>query len=353
MVAKVPDARLWSLAVACLEQAYPEKWPQFFAELILYAPGGQCDALAKRVENADRGELLVPIAERIIEQPGRFTDGLMWLWRGPEIERDLHLPSSLELFNIVMALVGPVRVSEGKALGQTPLEMRGKVRTGLSHKDYARFRACIADLDDSLAQAVRRTVERAEGLGPTLQDEMNRILRTRFPNLYLKPRVAMWDDDSVYYYTRAGLKTKEDELADVVNVKMRENAKAIGEAAAHGDLSENSEYKFALEERDLLRARVAKLNREISMAKVLERGEIPTDYVSIGQCVTLRPMHNGTPLTLKILGYDESDISNHIYSYHSPLAREMLGKKPGDAVKLNLDEGPREFMVDRVEPAIE
>ena len=40
-------------------------------------------------------------------------------------------------------------------------------------------------------------------------------------------------------------------------MKMPENARRIGEAASHGDLSENSEYKFALEERDLLRARVA------------------------------------------------------------------------------------------------
>ena len=352
MVTKVPDARLWSLAVACLEQAYPKKWPEYFAELILYAPASQCDALAKRVEKAGRGELLAPIAQQALEEPGRFTDALMWLWRDPEVERDLHLPSGLELFNIVMALVGPVRTSEGKAAGQSALEMRAKVRSGLSHKDYARFRGCIEDLDDSMVQTVRRSVERAEGLGPTLQDEMSRILRTRFPNLYLKPKVAMWDDDSVYYYSSAGLKTKEDELVEIVNVKMRENAKAIGEAAAHGDLSENSEYKFALEERDLLRARVANLNREIAMAKVLEPREIPQDYVSIGQRITLRPTQ-GSSMTLTILGYDESDITHHVYSYHSPMAREMLGKKPGEPVTLNLDEGPKTFTIEKIESAIE
>jgi len=352
MVTRVPDARLWSLAVACLEQAFPDKWPEYFAQLILYAPISQCDVLAKRVEKAGRSELLLPIAQRALDEPGRFTDTLMWLWRGPEIEQDLNVPGALELFNVVMALVGPARSSEGKAAGQTALEMRAKVRNGLSHKDYARFRECIADLDDSMVQSVRRIVERAEGLGPTLQDEMSRVLRTRYPNLYLKPKIAIWDDDSTYYYTSAGLKNKEDELAEIVNVKMRENAKAIGEAAAHGDLSENSEYKFALEERDLLRARVAKLNREISIAKILERAEIPTDHVSIGQRVTLKG-NGGTTMTLSILGYDEADIAHHVYSYHSPMAREMLGKKPGDTVKLNLDGGPQTFTIEKLEPAIE
>ena len=48
---------------------------------------------------------------------------------------------------------------------------------------------------------------------------------------------------------------------------MRANAKAIGEAAAHGDLSENSEYRFALEERDLLRARLAQLQGQSAVGQ--------------------------------------------------------------------------------------
>lgn len=349
MVASVSDARLWPLAIAAVEQALPEKWPEVFAECILYSPAGQCDVLAKKVESAGKGELLQGIADRAMDEPGRYTDALMWLWKGPAIKTTLQLPPLSEMLTLVLGLVGPARMSEGKVAGQTINDMRAKVRSGLSSKDYETFRTTIRNLDDAMAQSIRRLVERAEGLGPSVQDDMGNIVRSKFPHLYLRPKVAIWDDESVLYFTPAGIKAKENELVELVNVKMRENAKAIGEAAAHGDLSENSEYKFALEERDLLRARVAKLNRELSMGKVLEQVDIPSEYVSIGQRIGLEPVGGGAGITMTILGFDESDIANHVYSYHSPLARQLLGKKVGESVSLTLDEVTNEYRISKIE----
>lgn len=352
IVANVTDTRLWSLAMACVEQAFPEKWPQIMADLILYAPAGQCDSLAKKVEKAGQGELLVPVVQRALMDPGRHTDALMWIWKGPDVQTKLPVPPAMELLTLVFTLVGPSRVSEGKAAGQSVNEMRARVRTGLSARDYAQYRQCLEGLDDSMAQAVRRLIERAEGLGPSLQDDMGSILRMRFPKMYIKPKVAMWEDEGTLYFTERGLRTKESELSEIVNVKMRENAKAIGEAASHGDLSENSEYKFALEERDLLRARVAKLNKELSIAKLVEKNEIPTDHVSIAQRIELVPTSGGAPMALTIMGADESDLANKIYSYQSPLARQFLGKKIGEKVTLNIEGFSGDHTIARIEPAV-
>jgi transcription elongation GreA/GreB family factor len=352
MVAAVPDVRLWSLAVACVEQAFPDRWPELFAELILFAPAGQCDALAKRVEQAGKGDMLQMIVDRALADPGRFTDALMWVWRGPDLKTTISTPPITELLSLVLALVGPTRLSEGRVTGQTINDMRARVRTGLSSRSYGAFQKCLDGLDDAMAQTIRRMVERAEGLGPSVQEDMSRMLRARYPSLYAKPKVKMWDDDSVLYFTPAGLKRKEGELEELVNVKMRENAKAIGEAAAHGDLSENSEYKFALEERDLLRARVAKLNREISMGKLLEQSQIPLDHVSVGQRITLAPRDGAAGRTITILGFDEADIANDVYSYHSPLARSVLGSKPGDVVSMSFEDESHEYEIRQIEPAV-
>jgi len=352
MVAAVPDARLWSLAVDCVEQAFPDRWPEIFAKLLLSAPASQCDYLAKKIEKAGRGELLILPVQEALADPGRYTDTVMWLWKGPSVVTALPLPPATEMLGLILALVGPARMSEGKTAGQTVNEMRAKIRTGLSSKEYARFCECLDTLDDSMAQAVRRQIERAEGLGPSVQEDMSNILRGRFGHLYVKPKVAMWDDESVLYFTPPGLKTKETELAELVNVKMRANAIAIGEAAAHGDLSENSEYKFALEERDLLRARVAKLNRELSMARMLEPNDIPSDHVSIGQRITLQPIHGGPSELIAILGADESDFAQKTYSYQSPLARQLLGKRPGETVSVALDDNLAEYRIERLESVI-
>lgn len=350
----VGDTRLWSGITACIERTFPDEWPKFFAEMILYAPPGQCDSLARRVEKAGRGELLPPIIEQAIAEPGRYTDAMMWVWKGPGVKVDLPIPPMLEMFNTIMTLVGPARLSEGKAVGQSVIEMRARVRTGLGAKSYASFRACIKSVDLALARTIRLQVERAEGLGPSVQGEMLNILTKAYPGLYVKDVVSMWDDESVLYFSRSGLRRMEAERDELVNVKMRDNARAIGEAASHGDLSENSEYKFALEERDLLRARLAQMNRELTLAKILEPGDVPTDHVSIGQQLTLEPSAGGEPTMLAIVGIGDSDLQRRAYAYQTPLARQLLGKQLGETVTLALD-GQEEsaYRIARIEEAID
>lgn len=336
-IAAIPDARLWGLAATVVEQAFPEKWPEFFAEMILYAPAGQCDTLAKRVEKAGRGELLVNIVERALSDPGRHTDAVMWIWKGPAVNLPLPIPPALELFGIILTIVGPARHSEGKAAGQTVNEMRAKVRSGIGAKNYGRFRECLKLMDLSMAQAFRRQIERAEGLGPSVQAEMTSMLSDAFPKLYVKVEVPAWDDESSLYFSSDGLRAKEAELDEIVNVKMRENAKAIGEAASRGDLSENSEYKYALEERDLLRARVAKINAELAKAKLIDPAKVPTDHVSIGQRVVLRSLSGSDSISLMIMGVGDGDMNRRMYSYQTPIARQILGQRLGDKVRLSFD----------------
>jgi transcription elongation GreA/GreB family factor len=183
---------------------------------------------------------------------------------------------------------------------------------------------------------------------------MLNIVTKAFPGLYVKETVSLWDDESVLYFSRSGLRRMEAERDELVNVKMRENAKAIGEAASHGDLSENSEYKFALEERDLLRARLAQMNRELTLARILEPDDVPTDHVSIGQRLTLVPEAGGEPIALTIAGVGDSDLQRHAYAYQTPLARQLLGKRLGETATLSLDgAGELVYRIEQIEKAVD
>lgn len=349
VVAAIPDSRLWSLALDEVKETFPDRWPALYAELVLFAPSGMIDGMVKQLESIDKVELLRDSVSKALADPGRYTDLLMWLWKGPKVKTDLGIPPALELLNLVLALVGPARLSEGKAAGQHVNDMRASVRAGLTAKDYGRFRETIAAQSPGMAMTIRRQVERADGLGPTVRDEMMAIVREQFPQLYIKQKVAPWDDESVLYFTEAGLKSKEQEIEDLVNIKMRENAKAIGEAAALGDLSENSEYKFALEERDLLRARLAQLNAEIALAKVLDPNDVPDDHVGIGQRITLRPKTGGESVMVTVQGAGEADINKKVYSYKTPMARRLLGKRLGDVVAMQFDGSELEYAIERIE----
>ncbi|HVP13770.1 MAG TPA: GreA/GreB family elongation factor [Phycisphaerae bacterium] len=352
VVASLPDTRLWPLALKCVEQALPEKWPEVLAELVLCAPGAQCDVIARRIEAVGRGDLLASVVARATADPGQYTEAMMWIWKGPNIKTELPIPPPMEMLNIILALVGPARTSVGKNVGQSTVEMRAKVRSGLAVKNYERFRQCLQGLDLAMAQTVRRQIERADGLGPRVQEDMGTIMYEEYPQLYLKPKVQMWEDEGTLYFTQAGYDAKQAEIDHLVNVKMHENAKAIGEAAAHGDLSENAEYKFALEERDLLRARLAKLNQEISLARVLEPNDVPEDHVSIGQRITLTPTAGGEAVVMTILGPNDGDIAKRVYSYLTPVAKQILGKRIGDVATLSLEGRDGEYRVERIERAI-
>ncbi|MEE8384777.1 MAG: hypothetical protein V3S01_02540, partial [Dehalococcoidia bacterium] len=146
VAASVPDVRLWSLATDCVAQAFPAKWPELFAELILQAPAGQCETLAKKVEAAGRADLLQSIVERATADPERHIGAVIWVWNGPGVKTALLIPPLLELLNIILGMVGPSRESGGPAGGRKMGELRSKIRAGLSAREYAKYRQCLEDL---------------------------------------------------------------------------------------------------------------------------------------------------------------------------------------------------------------
>jgi transcription elongation GreA/GreB family factor len=164
--------------------------------------------------------------------------------------------------------------------------------------------------------------------------------------------VDPWLDDGVLFGTREGMSKREDELKYLINVKMAENAKAIGEAAARGDLSENSEYKFALEERDLLRARVATIQNELSRARLLTVNDVTTDAVNIGTRVTMTGPE-GERHDITVLGPWEANVEKRIYNYQAPLCLRLKALHVGDTVTLDLGGEERAYRIDAIVNALE
>jgi transcription elongation GreA/GreB family factor len=184
---------------------------------------------------------------------------------------------------------------------------------------------------------------------------MTDLLRERFPDLWkvVEVRLQPWEDPEVLWSTRAGIERKSEERDQLVNVTMRENAKRIGEAAALGDLSENSEYKFALEERDLLRARLAQMNSDLSLATEIDPYRIPTDHVGVGSRVTLQRLDNGQPRQITFLGPFDSDVDKGILNYKAPVSQKIMGLRIGDRVRLILESAEAEYEVAAIEAGLQ
>ena len=133
-------------------------------------------------------------------------------------------------------------------------------------------------------------------------------------------------------YTPQGFKALQDELDNLLNVKVEENKKEISKARAYGDLSENSEYDAAKQEQAVIHARIAELREMIANAKVIDESQIDESKISVGSIVTLHNVERNKDFTYHIVGSYETDPANGKISDSSPIGLAMLGASAGDEV---------------------
>jgi len=118
--------------------------------------------------------------------------------------------------------------------------------------------------------------------------------------------------------------------------------KAIAEARAHGDLSENAEYHAAREQQGFIEGRIAELESKLSNAEVIDPSQLAaTDRVVFGATVQLEDQDAGGSMTYQIVGEDEADIRSGRISVTSPIARAVIGKTEGDLVDVDAPAGTR------------
>jgi transcription elongation factor GreA len=133
-----------------------------------------------------------------------------------------------------------------------------------------------------------------------------------------------------------------NELKTVVRPKI---LIAIEEARQLGDLKENAEYHAAREEQASVNKRISELEDTITKAIVINPETLAHDKVSFGSTVILLNLDDESQITYKIVSsFDSNPDIGHI-SFHSPLAKQLLGKSEGDEVHAVLPGGKREFEV--------
>ncbi len=339
------------LMLDAAQTALPDRWQDVFLRILPYAAPDVCDDLAKHLLAAGAREPLQAVIRQIPGQPFEYLQSIQWLWRGPQNLEGIEVPPKVELFGRMMTMLADLARRDDTP-AETLKTARAGVRAALTIRKNAVFREMLAPLEPEMVQTIHRQVSRTPGLSSALVHDLKKIIHEMFPTLFERERLDPWEDPDVIYTTEQGRARAEGELNHIVNVKMPENARAIGAAAAHGDLSENSEYKFALEERDLLRARVAVIQNDLSRARVIEPYIIPQDRVGVGSRVKVRSTDGACEREMVFLGPWDADIEKHIYNYQAPMSRKLMGLRVGDTVQLDLDGTLREFRIESVAAVI-
>ena len=130
------------------------------------------------------------------------------------------------------------------------------------------------------------------------------------------------------YLTNEGFLEIEEELNHLKEVKRPEIIKALKDARALGDLSENADYDAARNEQAQIEGRISELEKILETAEIIEKGS--TDKVSLGTTVKIKYIDDDEIEEYRIVGSKEADPSNNKISNESPLARGIMGARVGD-----------------------
>jgi transcription elongation factor GreA len=122
--------------------------------------------------------------------------------------------------------------------------------------------------------------------------------------------------------------------------------RAIADARSHGDLSENAEYHAAREQQGFIEGRIKEIEWRLAHAEVIDPAALAdSGKVVFGATVDLAPVAGGADVSYQIVGDDEADIRRGLISINSPIARALIGKKPGDEVEVAAPGGAHSFEI--------
>src|SRR6202451_2094569 len=139
-----------------------------------------------------------------------------------------------------------------------------------------------------------------------------------------------------------------DEITTLDNELSVEPPKELMKARAHGDLSENAEYKYAKERQGYVSARLGQLKKRLGDIGMLNLSNIPADRAGYGSRVWVLDIKKSVEIEYKLVTTEEADATQGLISTTSPIGKALLGRHVGDEVKVQTPAGVKEFELIRL-----
>ncbi len=143
-------------------------------------------------------------------------------------------------------------------------------------------------------------------------------------------------------------KKLKDEIAALEHELHSELPNEIKVARAHGDLSENAEYKYAKERQAYVSARLGQLHQRMADISLMNLNNLPKDRAAYGSRVVVLDVAKDSKIEYKLVTTEEADAGKGLISTSSPIGRALLGKKVGDEVQVSTPAGVKEYEVVRL-----
>jgi transcription elongation factor GreA len=151
------------------------------------------------------------------------------------------------------------------------------------------------------------------------------------------------------YLTRKGHEKLVQEIEHLKTVKRRQLSKAIGEARAHGDISENAEYDAAKDAQALNENKISSLEAIMATCRIIDDENMAKDEVLIGATVTLKDMDTQEKLTYTLVSELEADYAQGKISISSPVGKGLMNHKLNETVEIKIPAGTLRYTIINIE----
>ena len=146
--------------------------------------------------------------------------------------------------------------------------------------------------------------------------------------------------------TTRGAEQLRQELQRLKTVERHAVIRAIADARAQGDLSENAEYEAAKDKQGFIEGRIAEIESKLAAAQVIDPASLDAGgRVVFGSTVDLSDEVSGAAVTYQIVGDDEADLKQGLISISSPIARALIGKVEGDIAEVQAPGGIKSYEI--------
>lgn len=152
--------------------------------------------------------------------------------------------------------------------------------------------------------------------------------------------------DEKVYLTSEGFLEIEEELNHLKNERRPEIIKALKDARALGDLSENADYDAARDEQAKVEGRILELEKIMEKATIIESSK--DGKVGLGSTVTIYYIDDDEEEEYMIVGSKEADPSENKVSNESPLAKAIIGAREGDVRSVESPNGKYDVKIVKV-----
>jgi transcription elongation factor GreA len=145
--------------------------------------------------------------------------------------------------------------------------------------------------------------------------------------------------------TKEGYERLKNELQRLQKEERPLVIRAIEEARAHGDISENAEYEAAKDKQGLVESRIKDLTGKLAHSEIIEPFDEENGRITFGSTVVMEDLETGDVTSYRLVGPYEADVQAGTISVTSPLGKALIGKEEGDGVRVQTPKGVRNLEV--------